>query len=500
LFLFSSLSVLGQVDFRKHYEQENPAPSNSGIPLEERFRIHEEFIVDARQDKDTLREFLGELYVFYDNIYLNDYSTASERLLRAKTLAQASKNPGWQGWVAYRRGTLNLRLRQTDAAIAAYKNAVEKCGMAGDSLCVAENLEQISAVYALQDSFTLAREYFIRAMPMMRRHGKQVQLATAIANFGSLLNQEGKFSEAIPYLEEAMDIQQDLGNLAARARAKNNLALATLRVGKAEKALQMFKECLLNNQERGFMENALRNYAGIRESYLAMQDYRGAYDYQLSYISLRDSLIGAETKLEIAELEAKYNTAQQELELKKSQSALADSRRQSERKGMILLVILLLGLLAAWLWRRQIQGARARTAENKKNLQTVTSLLARKNEVLMKLQEEVKATAKTNVKLDEDPLVNLFDQSILTITDWTDFKVYFENTFPGYVLRLRGAFSDITEAEERLFLLLKLNLTSKEISNILGISTSSVKKTRNRLRKRLGLEPNDNLEVFIRKF
>ena len=43
------------------------------------------------------------------------------------------------------------------------------------------------------------------------------------------------------------------------------------------------------------------------------------------------------------------------------------------------------------------------------------------------------------------------------------------------------------EAEERLFLFIKLNLTSQEAAAMLRISVDGVKKTRNRLRKRLGL-------------
>lgn len=510
LTLFVSLIVAGQADFRKHYERENPAPSNGGLPLEERLRIHREFIAEAAKNKDTLREVLGELYLFYDNLYLSDYSTASEHLLRADLLAVAAGNAGWQGWVAYRRGTLNLRLRQTDEAIIAHNVAVEKCGVAGDSLCVAENLEQLSAMYALKDDFVLARKYFERALPMMRRHGKKEQLATAYANFGSMLNQEERFVEAIPYLEQAMGIQKELGNQLPWAKAKNNLALAHLRIGKPKEALRMFEECLSFNQEQGFTENTLRNYAGIRESYLVLGNYQMAYDYQDKYVNLRDSIIGGEIKVEIAELKAKYNSAQQELALEKSQRTLIATRQQSERKGTVLLFVLALALLAAWLWWRQNKQTQAKMAENKKNLNVMTSLLSRKNEALLQLQRSVEAYTEEvdseapDKKVSEAPeresAINLFDQSILTNADWTDFKVYFENTFPRYVQRLRGTFSSITEAEERLFLLLKLNLTSREISNILGISEGSVKKTRNRLRKRLELAPDDNLEDFIREF
>ena len=51
-----------------------------------------------------------------------------------------------------------------------------------------------------------------------------------------------------------------------------------------------------------------------------------------------------------------------------------------------------------------------------------------------------------------------------------------------------------------MFLLLKLNLSSKEAADMQGISLESIKKYRYRLRKRLGLEQEEGLELFVREF
>ncbi|MGB3546814.1 MAG: helix-turn-helix transcriptional regulator [Saprospiraceae bacterium] len=95
---------------------------------------------------------------------------------------------------------------------------------------------------------------------------------------------------------------------------------------------------------------------------------------------------------------------------------------------------------------------------------------------------------------------NIFEQSILTDLDWQEFKSFFEPKHPGYIFKLRKAFPDLTEAEERLFLLIKTNLTTKEIAALIGISSASVKKTRNRLRKRLSLAEETSLEDYVQEF
>ena len=80
------------------------------------------------------------------------------------------------------------------------------------------------------------------------------------------------------------------------------------------------------------------------------------------------------------------------------------------------------------------------------------------------------------------------------------FKAYFEKAYPGYMRRLRSAFPTLSDAEERLFLFIKLNLNRKEVAAMLGISADSVKKTRYRLRKRLLLTEEGDLDGYVRGF
>ncbi|MBL7781860.1 MAG: hypothetical protein JNM22_11635, partial [Saprospiraceae bacterium] len=51
---------------------------------------------------------------------------------------------------------------------------------------------------------------------------------------------------------------------------------------------------------------------------------------------------------------------------------------------------------------------------------------------------------------------------------------------------------------ERLSLLLKINLHRQEIATMLGVSDSTVKKGRARLRRRLALSEEQSLEAFLR--
>ncbi len=96
--------------------------------------------------------------------------------------------------------------------------------------------------------------------------------------------------------------------------------------------------------------------------------------------------------------------------------------------------------------------------------------------------------------------LNIYNQSILTNSDWLEFKASFEVSYPKYIKKVLHNFASMTEAELRLFLFIKMHLSTKDISAILGISPDSVKKTRHRLRKRINLNEQQSLEEFVGNF
>ena len=82
----------------------------------------------------------------------------------------------------------------------------------------------------------------------------------------------------------------------------------------------------------------------------------------------------------------------------------------------------------------------------------------------------------------------LIDIPLLTNEDWSEFRRHFERAYPLFFDQLHSQFIDLTPAEERLLALSKLKLDTHQKSRMLGISPSSLRTAKHRLRKRLGVE------------
>lgn len=91
----------------------------------------------------------------------------------------------------------------------------------------------------------------------------------------------------------------------------------------------------------------------------------------------------------------------------------------------------------------------------------------------------------------ENRLISLAKKKILRNEDWAIFKTEFESTFPAFFIRLKKQHPDFTYNEQRLAAFYFLGFTNNEIAGITGIRTDSIKKARQRMRKKLAIPPED---------
>lgn len=87
-------------------------------------------------------------------------------------------------------------------------------------------------------------------------------------------------------------------------------------------------------------------------------------------------------------------------------------------------------------------------------------------------------------------------------SEFTDLGVEseFARLAPSFAHELKEAFPDISPAEIRMARLTVIGIGNKQAAILLSITVDSVKKSRNRLRRRLGLGPSDDVEAFLLRF
>ena len=133
----------------------------------------------------------------------------------------------------------------------------------------------------------------------------------------------------------------------------------------------------------------------------------------------------------------------------------------------------------------------------KKELTTQALQLAKKNETLESLKQKANELKTSEVKNGYQQLITAINFDLQDDNNWQNFARYFEEVHKDFNSNVAKKYPEITPNELRLMALLKMNLSSKEIANILNISIPGIKKARQRLRKKMQLSSTDSLENAV---
>ncbi|MCA6074653.1 hypothetical protein [Fulvivirga sedimenti] len=161
--------------------------------------------------------------------------------------------------------------------------------------------------------------------------------------------------------------------------------------------------------------------------------------------------------------------------------------------------------------QKQFELKELKEEQVKSELRHVNNLLAAstmnlvvKNEFMENIKEEIKSikvkgdVAETRKSLDR--LVREIDSTLKVQEDWKQFEHHFDRVHGDFLTRLTTEFTDLTPGEQKLCAFLRLNMDTKEIANLMGVSLRGVEVARYRLRKKLGLDTHQNLSKFVLEY
>lgn len=127
-------------------------------------------------------------------------------------------------------------------------------------------------------------------------------------------------------------------------------------------------------------------------------------------------------------------------------------------------------------------------AKTTHDLLSYKTYLQEKNEQIEQLEEEIKKIhhkKSTDAIHHKNELEKLLNSHLITNENWLKFKTAFTNEYKSFYDELIEQNGNITETNLRIIFLHKLQLSNLEISNLLGIGIAGVKKSKQRLRKKI---------------
>lgn len=230
-----------------------------------------------------------------------------------------------------------------------------------------------------------------------------------------------------------------------------------------------------------------------------------AYQYQDKYYSLKDSIQGTDVQNKLNELSTKYETEKKEVQIKTLE-------REKTLKNYLLVAILVfvIGLIGTF-WNRY------KSIQLEKALMRQDAILQQEKAEKLQLEMDTKQrelasstlyleqrngfldTLKTQIKSGIEPkkLLTEIDRNMNLEDDWQNFKIHFEQVHHSFFEKLLDLEPNLTDLEQKQCAYLKLNLSPKQVSNLLNVTPHAVSVSRTRIKKKLGLEEDVSLNDFL---
>lgn len=464
-------------------------------------------------------QLLGNFDLSIKNLY------DTQRYINPANKRQTAQLYSLMGRVYSKLGDYNKGIELNDKATSIFKSL-------GDSASVAGCYNERGVMHYLLDEFVVAEKFLQRALTINRAQRNLKEIAT---NLNNLCLYQGDTEKKLSLIQEAIAINKNLDAQWSLGENYNNMGKQYYFSEQYPQALKALQKAYEYARNIGAKELICDNYEYSSWVYAAIGDYKQAYT-RLSQMYALSKELQSSNKLRNIEQEISYKRYQDQkyaTEMQEQTYKIELLKRNLWFLGSVLVLGLAFSIfLYKWYKRRkglQLIEARYQLELSQRELselklhqqelelqniqnaldssqQEVTSFavfLRSRNELLDKIREMI----KEGYKMDNQTLIPHLKKVNAYISQYQSgdktnnaLLLNIEDKSKEFIERLTKEHPNLTQGEKYLATMLRVNLSTKEISMISGNSPKTINMNRYRLRKALNLPTEKDLVEYLQNY
>lgn len=467
-------------------------------------------------------ENYGDLAIIYFNI--EEYENAIKNASKAIQLAtdagidyNIADNYNMLGSIYQAKEDFSLAQSYLDSAAVAFKAVKSDEGL----IAVANERGQ---VYEKLKKYALAQTEFQQALTLSKEVDDLYLLTTNYLDLGHIYASQGDFDMAKKYVDSSLQYSEKLGIPIFSGEIALLRTQILSKEGNIPGAIDVLRQNVGYLESQNLQESKLEAYAALYRLYKSSNDLPNSLTYYERYSQLRDSLREKlqNSKLNVLRVEHNYNQLVSTLENTETQLALANEakRRVALRNTFLVIGGLLVLLFAIFMFLREkkLNSARRMALESKQEVlklkqealdnevtfknKQITNFaihISEKNELLEKIKiklKKIKVTNDTYKEMVNDTL-HFINNDIEQNKEKIQLYQNVNETNDSFGAKIDNLYSNLSDKEKKVAIMLRLGQTSKQIALQLNISAASVDNYRYSLRKKMEIPKGQSLKVFI---
>lgn len=287
-----------------------------------------------------------------------------------------------------------------------YKEAIEYATQAlhinketGNKRGLEANLNNLGDVHLKLGEYEKALQYFQESLKLLQEIAKKQEIASRLGNIGTAYFYLNDLEKAKEFYRKALDIETQLGNKRVVAYVLLNLGYVFKQQGDNKTAIEYFNKSLDISREIGKKNLMMISYLNLSQLHGNIGEFKKAYELHQAYATVNDSILGENSRKQLAEIQTKYETEKKEKEialLKSDQIVKMQKLKENQaRLQLLTLVTIVLAVIVVFvtifirMYRQKLQANKLLSEKNEE-------IQDQKMNVLMKNQkiELIKASVE----------------------------------------------------------------------------------------------------------
>lgn len=396
-----------------------------------------------------------------------------------------------------------FRLGDYAAALEALYECLQLLEGSNEDLRLSILLSTIGSIYIEANYDQKAEEYLSQALEIVQQLGDRSQEAILRLKLFSLDRGKQPAASAIKELNEIETLLEGGARRDLLLDVQLILAQQMLAASKAKEAVEYARSAYTLADNLGIRVKRVQSdivlgdiarRGSVKEKKLAEKHYKAAIEEAIAIGSL---VHGAEAAGKLALYYKDANNAQAAVEYLLKERELLNQFNIERQQRAVPQLQARIELERAERERERLTKEKASLEQEReqKNVQLASLALhlVHKNEFLAEIRETLSQTAPEN----GDDLVRRINEHVRGDRDWQQFEEQMNAMQGDFLTHLSQRYPDLTTTERKIAALMRLNLSSKAVANLLCLSVRTVENHRLSVRRKLGLANDVNLTTFL---
>lgn len=486
-----------------------------------------------RQIKDTLGVARGLKNLGSNLIKFGDFDNGLKYLLEAKDLRIKLKDTAGVATALNSIGVLYKKQNDLDNALLYFEEALKTSKLLKNDKALVSPYSSLGTVYEAKEDYHKALAYYEKGLEYSEAANFKFGMALTLLNSGNVLLKMEAYKKAKTRLLRGYEMAKEIKREYFITEALQKLGWCYFKEGNIGRAIDYTKKSIIKAEEKGDLPILKDSYNKLAIIYESQQKHKEALSLWKKHHAVKDSLFNEEHIRNSAEIQTKHRMAQEQLKhdneiaLKENQVKLLKKEEELKSKTIwgLSFSIFLVALLSFLVWKNQrqklilnhnektISESKLKNATlekehlaleiemKSKELNAFALNILQRIEFIDKLRDSIKSLKKEGSNLGNEKL-ELIDMKLRETQSFEQdkelFKMKLDQEQDTFLRRMKVKYPDLTKDEIRLAALLKIDFSSKEVATILNIEPKSVDMKRYRLRKKMGLDKEINLNDFLK--